>query len=162
MLERARKRPNGDRVEWIKGRAADFVIDGEFYLIVMTGQAFQVLVNDQDILDRLKRFRKQLSADGRLAFETRNGAVREWEKWTPAATRQMLSVPGVGDVEVHNDIRSVFENVVTYETHFRFGSDDVVVTEDAIRVMEADELNCSSAPRDSSKLRGVATGTDRR
>ena len=141
MLELARKRPNGDRVEWIKGRATDFVVDGEFDLIVMTGHAFQVLVNDQDILDGLKRFRKQLSADGILAFETRNGAMREWEEWTPAATRQMLSVPGVGDVEVHNDIRSVFENVVTYEAHFRFGPDDVVVTEDDIRFMEADELN---------------------
>ncbi len=75
-----------------------------------------------------------------MAFETRNQPVREWEEWTPAATRQMLSVPGVGEVEVHNEIRSVSDNVVTYETHFHFGPDDVVFTEDAIRFMEASDL----------------------
>ena len=141
MLELARQRLNGDRVEWIKGRATEFVVDGEFDLIVMTGHAFQVLLSDRDILDGLERIRKHLSANGRLAFETRNGAVREWEEWTPAATQQKLSVPGAGEIEVHNDIRSVFENVVTYETHFRFGPDDVVVTDDAIRFMEAYELS---------------------
>jgi 2-polyprenyl-3-methyl-5-hydroxy-6-metoxy-1,4-benzoquinol methylase len=84
MLEFARARPNGDRVKWIQGRATDFVHDDRFDLIVMAGHAFQVLLNDRDILDALKHLRKHLSADGRVAFETRNQAVREWEEWTPA------------------------------------------------------------------------------
>jgi ubiquinone/menaquinone biosynthesis C-methylase UbiE len=141
MLGFARGRLHGNRVEWIKGRATDFEINGQFELIVMTGHAFQVLVSDTDVLDALKHLRAHLSANGRLAFETRNGALREWADWTPAATRQMLSVPDVGNVEVHNDIRSVSENAITYETHFRFGPDDVVVTEDTIRFMEEKELD---------------------
>jgi len=141
MLEVARWRLGGNRVEWLKGRATDVASHCQFDLIIMAGHVFQVLLSDQDVLDALKHLRSCLSPSGKLAFETRNKKMREWEKWTPESTREVLWMPGIGDVEVHNDVRSEADSIVTYETHFNFGPSDVVVTADAIRFMDSSELH---------------------
>ena len=75
-----------------------------------------------------------------MAFETRNPLVEEWRGWTPALTRETIEVPGVGKVEVHYDIAEADGAFVTYETHYRFGPDDVSVGRDTLRFMSRDEL----------------------
>jgi SAM-dependent methyltransferase len=141
MLDVARRRPGGERAVWIKGTATEISLERRFDLIIMTGHAFQVLLSDRAIRAALRTLRSHMAPAGTLAFETRNRAMREWEEWSPSATRQTLSVPGVGDVEVHNDIRAVIGSVVTYETHFRFGVDGTLVTADSIRFLEHGELD---------------------
>jgi hypothetical protein len=49
-------------------------------------------------------------------------------------------VAGLGFVDVHHNTLSVTGPIVTYETHFGFGSRDVVVTADKLRFMDRDEL----------------------
>jgi hypothetical protein len=51
-----------------------------------------------------------------------------------------VQVPGIGAVEIHNDIASATGNLVTYETHFRFAPDDIVVAPDTLRFMSQAEL----------------------
>jgi hypothetical protein len=75
-----------------------------------------------------------------FAFETRNPLVKEWRAWIPSRTREAVVVPGIGIVEVHNDIASAAGDLVTYETHFRFAPHDVVVTTDTLRFMRQAEL----------------------
>ena len=36
--------------------------------------------------------RRHLAPGGRIAFETRNPAVREWDSWTPALTREQIGL----------------------------------------------------------------------
>src|ERR1700691_1398150 len=81
MLEQARKRSD---IEWILGDLASVSFDREFDLVVMSGHAFQVFVEDDDLRFSLAAIRSALTDDGRFAFETRNPVVREWERWTPA------------------------------------------------------------------------------
>lgn len=140
MLEIARGREGGERVAWFKGTATELALERRFDLIIMTGHAFQVLLSDRAIRVALRALRGLLAPAGTFAFETRNRAVREWEEWTPAATRQTLDVPGVGRVDVHNDIRAVIGSVVTYETHFQFGAGVQVVTADSVRFMDHGEV----------------------
>lgn len=80
MLDVARRRTD---VEWIQGDLSTVGWDREFELIVMTGHAFQVLVEDEQIRHALAAIRKALTDDGRFAFETRNPSARRWEQWTP-------------------------------------------------------------------------------
>src|SRR5271163_3496428 len=75
MLEQARKRAD---IEWILGDLASVSFDREFDLVVMTGHAFQVLVEDRDLRAALASIRSALTDDGCFAFETRNPLVREW------------------------------------------------------------------------------------
>jgi SAM-dependent methyltransferase len=108
MLEQARKRTD---VEWILGDLASVAWDRDFDLIIMTGHAFQVLVEDDDLRASLAAIRRALTENGRFAFETRNPLVREWDRWTPnngievtdaagAVVRQAVEVetPVEGDV----------------------------------------------------------------
>ena len=80
MLEQARKRSD---IEWVPGYLASVDWCEEFDLVVMTGHAFQVLVEDDQIRESLAAIRSALTWDGRFVFETRNPLAREWENWTP-------------------------------------------------------------------------------
>ena len=49
----------------------------------MTGHAFQELLSDEEITATFTSVRSALREQGRFAFETRNPALRAWERWTP-------------------------------------------------------------------------------
>ncbi|GAB2887258.1 class I SAM-dependent methyltransferase [Streptomyces mayteni] len=78
MLERARRRTD---VEWIRGDLSTTSFDDEFDLVVMTGHAFQEWVTDEQVRDSLAAVRAALTEGGAFGFETRNPAVRGWERW---------------------------------------------------------------------------------
>lgn len=77
MLQQARTRSD---IEWILGDLASVRWNREFDLVVMSGHAFQVFVEDDALRVSLAAIRSALTDDGRFAFETRNPLVREWER----------------------------------------------------------------------------------
>ena len=79
-LDEARKRSD---IEWVLGDLTSVDWCREFDLVVMTGHAFQVFVNDDQLRESLTVIRPALTMDGRFVFETRNPPAREWESWTP-------------------------------------------------------------------------------
>ena len=80
MLRVARQRRD---VEWVHGDLASVDWSREFDFVVMTGHAFQVLVDDSQLRASLAAIRSALTDDGRFVFETRNPPARGWEAWTP-------------------------------------------------------------------------------
>jgi SAM-dependent methyltransferase len=78
MLNQARRRAD---IEWMQGDLASVGWDREFDLVVMTGHAFQELVEDAEIRVVLAAVRAALVDGGRFAFETRNPLDRSWERW---------------------------------------------------------------------------------
>jgi len=140
MLQVARNRRGGERVTWVESSATDLSLTTRLDLIIMTGHAFQVLLSDAEIQTALTTLRRHLAPGGTLAFETRNPLVEEWRKWIPSLTRETVQVPGIGAVEIHNDIAAANGNFVTYETHFRFAPDDIVVAPDTLRFMSQRDL----------------------
>ena len=80
MLAQARRRTD---IEWVLGDLTSVGWERAFDLIVMTGHAFQVFVEDDDLRASLTAARRALTGDGRFIFETRNPSVRAWERWTP-------------------------------------------------------------------------------
>jgi SAM-dependent methyltransferase len=91
MLEQARKRSD---IEWILGDLASVPFDREFDFIVMTGHAFQVLVEDNELRAALTSIRSALTEDGRFAFETRNPLAREWVRWTRVTAHEVIDATG--------------------------------------------------------------------
>jgi SAM-dependent methyltransferase len=136
MLAVARDRPGGDRVRWIQADAAGLATPARFDLIVMTGHVFQLLRSDRDVSAALEVLAGHLAPGGRIAFETRNPAVREWQEWNPRDTRQRVEAAGLV-ADVHYDISAVAGELVTYETWFRFaGARDALVVPDTLRFMD--------------------------
>ena len=141
MLATARARPGGDQVRWIQASAADLDTGTgldtrtSFDLIIMTGHVFQLHLTDRDVRVALEVLARHLAPGGRLAFETRNPAVREWQDWNPRDTRQRVEAAGI-TADVHYDISAVAGELVTYETWFQFaGARDPVVVPDTLRFM---------------------------
>jgi len=50
MLEIGRRKPHGQEIEWVQSFAQAYRSDKLFDMIIMTGHAFQVLLEDADIL----------------------------------------------------------------------------------------------------------------
>jgi len=140
MLDVARKRDGGANVRWIESDAASLKLPNRFDLAFMTGHVFQVFLTDAEVLAALRVVHRHLKLGGRLAVEMRNVFAREWESWVPVETREQLDVTGVGPVEVFYDIGSVEGRLVTFDTHFRFGPDDVAVATTTLRFMEQTEV----------------------
>ncbi|MGH3122077.1 MAG: class I SAM-dependent methyltransferase [Streptosporangiaceae bacterium] len=136
MLAVARGRPGGDQVRWIQAAAAGLATSTRFDLVTMTGHVFQLLLQDRDVQAALGALARHLAPGGRLAFETRNPAVREWQDWNPRDTRQHVQAAGLA-ADVHYDISAVAGELVTYETWFQFdGARDPVVVPDTLRFMD--------------------------
>jgi SAM-dependent methyltransferase len=99
-------------VEWLAGTAASMPFADEFELAVMTGHAFQCLVDDDELRASLAAIRRALVRDGRFAFETRNPSARAWEDWHG---RSLDAVdPSGRPVRVSYDVEAVVADVVTF------------------------------------------------
>lgn len=91
MLNQARARSD---IEWVLGDLSSVGWDREFDLVVMTGHAFQELVEDDEIRAALAAIRSALVDGGRFAFETRNPLVRAWERWATDYTDEVIDAGG--------------------------------------------------------------------
>jgi SAM-dependent methyltransferase len=77
MLEIARRKPHGKAIEWVQSFAQTYQSEKLFDLIIMTGHAFQVLLEDVDVLATFEVMRKHMKPSGSVAFESRNPAI-DW------------------------------------------------------------------------------------
>ena len=82
MLAIARAGASGDRVDWIEAAAQKLDCDRSFDLVVMTGHAFQVLLEPDDVRSCLATVRRRIKPSGRFVFETRNPAIDWATRWT--------------------------------------------------------------------------------
>ncbi|GHC57446.1 class I SAM-dependent methyltransferase [Neogemmobacter tilapiae] len=81
MLVVARQRKDGSLVRWVEATAETFRDAGRFDLVVMTGNAFQVLLDEAQALAVLQTMALHLAPNGRVVFETRNPALDWAARW---------------------------------------------------------------------------------
>lgn len=120
----ARGKPGADAVTWIVGTTTDLPamrVDAA----TMTANVAQVFVDDDAWRATLGAIHARLRAGGVLVFETRRPEARAWERWTKAASHQVVDVPGVGAVEDWVEVTSVDGEVVTFESPTIFHVDGV-------------------------------------
>lgn len=86
MLDVAHNRPGGDAVRWLLGGHEQ--LRGQHHdVVLMTGNVAMHLIGDEWPAT-LRAIADTLTPGGRLAFETRNPAAREWQHWhQPPTTR---------------------------------------------------------------------------
>jgi SAM-dependent methyltransferase len=108
-LNRARTRRD---VEWVEGTAEEMKFPAEFALAVMAGNAFQVLITDDELRRSLAAIRAALRDDGRFVFGTRNPLVRAWESWHPGNASDVTDRTG-RELRLIHHVESVVDGVVT-------------------------------------------------
>jgi SAM-dependent methyltransferase len=139
MLAQARKRRD---VEWVLGDLTTVAWRDAFDLVVMTGHAFQVLVDDDDIRAALAAIRSALTDNGRFAFETRNPSARAWERWTPANAVEVADQTGAM-VRIATRVEAAFDGrtVSFSHTFVRSGWSRPQVSHSTLRFVDAVELD---------------------
>jgi SAM-dependent methyltransferase len=121
MLAVARSREGTQRVRWVHATGQDLALAQRFALIYMTGHAFQALLTDGDALAVLKNAGRHLAPGGRLAFDTRNPAVREWLTWNTTEWREVRQIPEHGLVEESGEAaHDPATGIVTIDHVYRF------------------------------------------
>ena len=138
MLEQARKRRD---IEWVHGDLSSVDWDREFDLVVMTGHAFQVLVEDHQLQKSLAAIKSALTEDGRFVFETRNPPARGWEAWTPDNAVE-ISHGGSVVRMAHQVETHVAGDVVSFTATYTSPSwDEPLVSRSTLRFLDADSLS---------------------
>jgi SAM-dependent methyltransferase len=99
-------------IEWVSGKAAYIAWEDEFDLAIMSGNAFQCLVTDDEIAASLAAIHRSLATGGRFAFDTRNPAAQEWLEWDIMAPMEVVDQAG-RELAIDYDVLDVTENVVT-------------------------------------------------
>ncbi len=116
-------------IDWVQADARTLRLTRRFDLIVMTGHAFQCLLTDADRAAALGTIAAHLTPAGRFIFDSRNPAVREWERWTPDRTRRRFDAPPLGEVDAWTDAAwDETTRIVTYDQHYRLPPDDRVIS----------------------------------
>lgn len=139
MLRHARRRSD---VEWVLGDLTETRWDREFDLVVMTGHAFQVFVDDDDVRASFARIRSALDAGGRFAFETRNPLCREWEAWTTDNAVEMTDSAGTTVRMAHEVDSPVDRDRVSFTTTYTSPSwETPQVSRSTLRFLDATSLS---------------------
>jgi SAM-dependent methyltransferase len=138
MLAQARRRSD---VEWIQGDLGSVRWNREFDFIVMTGHAFQALVEDQDVRLALSAVRAALTPDGSFAFESRNPQVREWERWAGRYAGKVTDAAGRG-VRMDTDLDAPFDGRVVAFRHIFSCPDwtEPQVSHSTLRFLDAEAI----------------------
>lgn len=138
MLEQARRRTD---IEWVLGDLSTTSWDREFDLAVMTGHAFQVLVDDDDLRTALATIRAALAVGGRFVFETRNPLAREWERWSSRHAREATDASGTV-VRMTTEVHGPFDGKTVSFSHTFVSQDweQAQVSRSTLRFMDAEEL----------------------
>ena len=118
MLDIARQRPHGHLVQWINGDASRLGTPGAD-LAIMTGHVVQFFLTEDGWHATLVALRAALRPGGRLAFESRNPAAREWEGWTREA-RRWVDHSTAGRIEVWAEVQDARDEIVSYTLHYAF------------------------------------------
>ena len=120
MLDIARARDPGSRVNWVQSDARTLRLDQKFDLITLTSHSFQVFITNADQAATLRTIAAHLSPNGRFIFDMRNKAVRPWEDWIKNKTRRHFTDPKLGPITAWAS--TVFDPdiaVATYTTTFQ-------------------------------------------
>lgn len=82
MLAIAQKRTDAKTIEWVEAYAQSYRTKELFDLVIMTGHAFQVLLDEQDVQTLFDNIKSYLKPTGKFVFESRNPAVDWVSEWS--------------------------------------------------------------------------------
>lgn len=149
-------------IDWVDGDLASAGFDAEFDLAVMTGHAFQVLLEDDEIRAALNAIHAALRPGGTFAFETRNPLAREWHSWSDSYATEVHDHQG-NIVRVGCRVEAPFDGrVVTFtQTYTSAKWAKPKVSWSTLRFLTAEALASFLMRLASSLKLSMETGTAR-
>ena len=135
MLDMARKKPFGEKIEWVEATAQTFRSQKRFDLIIMTGHAFQVLLEDEDVRAAFETMQMHLKPGGKAVFESRNRAIDWAAEWS---SEIVLDAPGKL-VRKSWRVFPMIDDRLKFESVYRF-PDKTLISKSELRFMSRMEI----------------------
>lgn len=135
MLEIARQKEHGEAIHWIQSTAQAFQPDQFFDLIIMTGHAFQVLLEDADVLKVFSTVKRCLKPGGQFVFESRNPNFDWSEEWN----YRMELESEYGRVIETREMISFKGSVMQFELNYTF-PDEMLKSHSELRFWSFEEI----------------------
>ncbi|WP_375504766.1 class I SAM-dependent methyltransferase [uncultured Jatrophihabitans sp.] len=143
-LDVARAKPHAEEVTWVEGTSAVIPADANADLVVMTGNAAQAVVEDQEWTALLHDVYRSLVPGGCFTFETRRPERRPWDAWATAGEPVTANIPGLGVVEQRRQLIKVDLPLVSFRLTYRFLNEDTTHSSDStLRFRGQEELTAS-------------------
>lgn len=120
MIASAMQKDGARSVNWVTGLVSDLDDLPKFDAAIMTGHAFQCLLQDTQISALFEAVKKRLHRNGSFWFETRNPAVRPWFRWMPEHAAPPCDLGGSQTVQVVHEVLNVNDDCVTFEERYDF------------------------------------------
>jgi 2-polyprenyl-3-methyl-5-hydroxy-6-metoxy-1,4-benzoquinol methylase len=136
MLDVARRKPHGKEIEWVQSSAQDYSSNKRFDLIIMTGHAFQVLLEDNDVIATFSTMRKHLKHDGKIVFESRNPDIDWSHQWS---YKLDIELPDSTAVTESRKFIAMKNARMIFELHYQF-PDQSLVSESELRFYSKGEI----------------------
>jgi SAM-dependent methyltransferase len=140
MLDVARRKPFGAKIEWVEATAQTFRSEKRFDLIIMTGHAFQVLLEDEDVRSAFETMRMLLKPGGKAVFESRNRFIDWAQEWSGEF---VLGAPK-GPVRESWRVFPMQNDRLKFESVYRF-PDKTLVSKSELRFMSRSEIETQLA-----------------
>ncbi|WP_224824155.1 bifunctional 2-polyprenyl-6-hydroxyphenol methylase/3-demethylubiquinol 3-O-methyltransferase UbiG [Cognatishimia sp. MH4019] len=128
MIAAARDKTGAKEVEWVVGHVSDLQIEDRFDVAVMTGHAFQCLLEEGQVLELFRDVAARLKTKGAFWFETRNPAAKAWTGWTPDRTGPPVMLSDGRSLRVIRNVETVEDEVVTFSETYVFSSQKQAIT----------------------------------
>lgn len=135
MLEVGRRKEYGDRVHWVSSRAQEYKSEESFDLIIMTGNAFQVLLSEADLISTLKVMKGHLHPEGVIVFESRNPNLDWPSQWDYEISLQTRD----GPVKERRVFKSFNGPNMSFDLYYEF-KDETLVSKSQIRFWSCEEI----------------------
>jgi SAM-dependent methyltransferase len=151
MLEIARKKPCGAKIEWVEATAQTFRSRKRFDLIIMTGHAFQVLLEDEDVIAAFETICMHLAPGGKAVFESRNRAIDWAKEWSG----ELVLITPNGPVRESWRVFPMENDRLKFESIYRF-PDKTLISKSELRFMSRAEaeVRLAAAGLDMESLFG--------
>jgi ubiquinone/menaquinone biosynthesis C-methylase UbiE len=135
MLDVGRRKPHGAEIEWVESFAQKYQSDKRFDLIIMTGHAFQTLLEDDDILGTFSMMRNQIKPGGLIAFESRNPKIDWVKEWNYDIDLQTPE----GTVHESRRFLAMKNDRMTFELRYQF-PDETLLSASELRFLTYKEI----------------------
>jgi SAM-dependent methyltransferase len=118
-LAAARGKPGAASVTWLDGTSADLATRS-FDVAVMTSHVAQFFVTDDAWGQALGDLARALVPGGRLVFDSRDPAARQWERWNPTESRRIVTLADGRAVTTWTEVTERRGGVVDVALTYRF------------------------------------------
>lgn len=136
MLAIARRKPFGAKIEYVEATAQNFRSGKRFDLMIMTGHAFQALLEDEDVRAAFETMRMHLKPGGKAVFESRNRVIDWAAEWSGEI---VLHAPQGKVIETHA-VQKMLNDRLKFESVYRF-PDKTLISKSELRFMSLAEID---------------------